>query len=451
VAIFSDITESKQAEEQIRNLAYYDALTGLPNRRLLLDRLAHQLQAQQRRGLIGAILFMDLDHFKTLNDSLGHHIGDLLLEQVAQRLQACLRKEDTPARLGGDEFVVMLAGQHSQAAHAADYARSVAERIKTQLSEPFHLLEHVHHISTSIGVTLFPNGDAGVDDLLKQADAAMYIAKGEGRNGVRFYEARMQTAADERLNLEKDLRAALAGDEFKLYFQAQVDGEGRLVGAEALIRWDSPLRGKVAPNQFLPLAEENGLILPVGDWVLRQACQCLAELDAQGCKLPHLAVNISARQFRQADFVERLSRCLEERQVAPQRLYLELTEALLVKNNREVIEKIKALKAMGVGFAIDDFGVGCSSLIYLKNLPLNELKIAQDFVRDIEHDPNDEIIVQTIIAMARNLKLSVIAEGVENANQVEILRRHGCERFQGYHFARPLPQEDFVAFVARLA
>jgi diguanylate cyclase (GGDEF)-like protein/PAS domain S-box-containing protein len=437
----------KQAMEKIRNLAYYDPLTNLPNRRLLLDRLEHQLLVQRRKGLYGAILFMDLDHFKTLNDSLGHHIGDLLLEQTARRLQTCLRKEDTPARLGGDEFVVLLAGEHTSADQAAEYALSVAERIKTQLSEPFRLLEHIHHISTSIGITLFPNDGAGVDDLLKQADAAMYTAKAEGRNGVRFYEARMQTAADERLNLEKELRLALANEEFVVYYQPQVNGERRMTGAEALVRWESPRRGLVMPAGFIPMAEENGLILPIGDFVLDSVCRCLAELEAKNMAPPHIAVNISARQFQQADFVDRLRLCLERAGISPRRLYLELTEGILARNDRNALAKIEELKNMGVGLSIDDFGVGYSSLAYLKTLPLDELKIAQNFVRDIESDRNDEVIVQTIIAMANHLKLNVIAEGVENRAQMDILANYGCRRYQGFYCAQPMPEEAFVAFV----
>lgn len=442
-----NISEIKQAMEKIRNLAYYDPLTNLPNRRLLMDRLEHQLLVQRRKGLYGAVLFMDLDHFKTLNDSLGHHIGDLLLEQTARRLQTCLRKEDTPARLGGDEFVVLLAGEHTGADQAAEYALSVAERIKSQLSEPFRLLEHTHHISTSIGITLFPNNGAGVDDLLKQADAAMYTAKTEGRNGVRFYEARMQTAADERLNLEKELRLALVNEEFSVHYQPQVDDERRMTGVEALVRWESPKRGLVMPSGFIAMAEENGLILPIGEFVLNSVCACLAELEAKGLAPPHIAVNVSARQFQQTDFVARLQGCLERFGVSPRRLYLELTEGILAKNDRPVLAKIRELKELGVGLSIDDFGVGYSSLACLKNLPLDELKIAQDFVGDIEGDDNDDVIVQTIVAMANHLKLSVIAEGVENRAQMDILKRYGCRRYQGFYCAQPMPKAEFVAFV----
>lgn len=450
VAIFSDITDMKEAEEQIRNLAYYDPLTGLPNRRLFLDRLDHALKTQQRHGLFGAILFMDLDHFKILNDALGHNIGDLLLEQVAQRLKTCLREEDTPARLGGDEFVALLHGQHIDAEAAAEHAMAVAKRIRETLSAPFQLTNHVHHVSTSIGITLLPNGHANSDDLIKQADTAMYRAKREGRDSIRFYQQEMQTTADERLHLETELRYALEHDQLTLYFQPQMNAAGQLIGAEALIRWLHPEHGLISPNRFIPLSEENGLILPIGNFVIRTACRFIVELEAHGIDLPRLAVNISPRQFLQADFVEHVQRCLEETGARPQQLFLELTEGLLIQCGSDTIAKIKTLKNKGVGFSIDDFGTGYSSLVYLKNLPLDELKIAQEFVLDIEHNHNDEVIVQTIIAMAKNLKLSVIAEGVENQAQMDILNRHGCHHYQGYFFARPMPASEFIRTYARV-
>ncbi len=445
-----DITERKQAEEKIKKLAFFDQLTGLPNRTLLLDRLKQAMTASMRSESYGALLFIDLDNFKTLNDTLGHDMGDLLLKQVAQRLTMCMREGDTVARLGGDEFVVILADLSTSEADAANATETVAEKILATLNQRYQLGDVAHHSTASIGATLFRGKRASIDDLMKQADLAMYKSKAAGRNAVRFFDPDMEIAVTKRAALETDLRQAIQEKQFLLHYQAQVVGAGRVTGAEALVRWQHPQRGMVSPADFIPLAEETGLILPLGRWVLETACTQLA-LWAIRPEMAHLtiAVNVSAHQFRQNDFVDQVLAVLRDAGANPQRLKLELTESLLVENVEEIIEKMYALKAEGVGFALDDFGTGYSSLSYLKRLPLDQLKIDQSFVRDVLSDPNDAAIARTIVALAQSLGLGVIAEGVETITQKDFLASADCHAYQGYFFTRPLPVNGFEEFTQR--
>jgi diguanylate cyclase (GGDEF)-like protein/PAS domain S-box-containing protein len=442
------ITEYKLAQEQINALAFYDALTELPNRRLLLEQLKRALLSHARDQRHGALLFIDLDNFKTLNDTLGHETGDLLLQQVAQRLLACVREADSVARLGGDEFVVMLQGLSADALDAASDAEQVGHKILDAFGPPFVLTGREYRSTPSIGITLFSQGAQGVEDLLKQADLAMYQAKAAGRNTLRMFDQGMQAAVDARVAMETDLRTALAQSQFVLHYQPVVGRTGMVNGAEALVRWQHPTRGQVSPGQFIPLAEATGLIVPLGQWVLDAACCQLAEWGDFG-RTRHLtlAVNVSTPQFEAPDFVAQVFEALERHGADPARLKLELTESLLAGNVEDVVQKMAALRERGVDFSLDDFGTGYSSLSYLKRLPLSHLKIDQSFVRDLLVDPNDEAIARTIIALGASLGLAVIAEGVETEGQLALLRAMGCETFQGYLFARPMPIEDFAALL----
>jgi diguanylate cyclase (GGDEF)-like protein/PAS domain S-box-containing protein len=458
VGTFSDITVRKEAEDEIRQLAFFDHLTRLPNRRLMLDRLAQALASSARHGRHGALMLIDLDNFKTLNDTLGHAVGDQLLIEVAARLKACVREGDTVARLGGDEFVVILEDL-DESAHAAVQAEYVAYKIQTQLGRPYQLDVTLdadspgvrnHHCTSSTGISMFLGNATGVDELMKRADTAMYQAKAAGRNTLCFFDPAMQDAVKSRADMEVDLRKAVFEDQLVLYYQAQVDSTGRVIGAEALVRWQHPERGLVPPGEFIPLAEETGLILPLGHWVLHQACTRLAAWAAQPEKA-HLtvAVNVSARQFSLPTLVDEVLALIEHTGAPPQKLKLELTESLLLENTEDIIAKMIALKARGVGFAMDDFGTGYSSLSYLKRLPLDQLKIDQSFVQDIISDSNDAAIARTIVALGQSLGLSVIAEGVETAGQRDLLEGSGCHAYQGYFFSRPLPLEAFEDFVSR--
>jgi len=448
VATLTDITLRKAAEDEIKSLAFYDPLTGLPNRRLLMNRLEQALVGTTRFHRKGALLFVDLDDFKTLNDTLGHDKGDLLLQQVAKRLTSCIREGDTVARLGGDEFVVMLEDLSANSLEAAQQAETVGSKILVALNQPYQLARFSHHSTPSIGVTLLGEQQEAVDEPLKRADLAMYQAKAAGRNTLRFFDPQMQAVVSARAELETSLRqATLAKDQFVLYYQAQVTGEGKLTGAEALLRWKHPQRGMVSPAEFIPLAEETGVILQLGHWVLETAC-CQLALWSSRAEMAHLtiAVNVSARQFHQRDFVDQVLAVLARTGSNPQRLKLELTESLLISNVEDVIAKMTALKAQGVGFSLDDFGTGYSSLSYLKRLPLDQLKIDQGFVRDILVDPNDAAIAKMVVALAGSLGLAVIAEGVETEAQRDFLADQGCHAYQGYLFSRPLPLEAFEAF-----
>ncbi|WP_296445802.1 EAL domain-containing protein [Rhodoferax sp. UBA5149] len=450
VATFSDITSSKTAEDEIKNLAFFDPLTHLPNRRLLMDRLEQAMAAGARHQRKGALLFVDLDDFKTLNDTLGHDKGDLLLQQVAKRLSTCIREGDTVARLGGDEFVVMLEDLSENALDAATQAEAVGEKILVALNQTYQLASYAHHSTPSIGVTLFADHQESIDEPMKRADLAMYQAKAAGRNTLRFFDPQMQAVVTARAVLETGLREAVLKNQFLLHYQAQVTGEHQLTGVEALVRWQHPQRGIVSPAEFIPLAEETGLILPLGRWVLEAACAQLT-LWAVRADMAHLtvAVNVSARQFHQRDFVDQVLAVLALTGANPYRLKLELTESLLVSNVEDVIAKMNALKEKGVGFSLDDFGTGYSSLSYLKRLPLDQLKIDQGFVRDILVDPNEAAIAKMVVALADSLGLAVIAEGVETEAQRNFLAGQGCHAYQGYVFSRPLPLQEFEALVMR--
>jgi diguanylate cyclase (GGDEF)-like protein len=440
------MTERKRAEEEIRNLAFYDPLTQLPNRRLLMDRLTQALSASERTGGDGALLFIDLDKFKTLNDTRGHDVGDVHLMQVARRLKDCLRECDTVARWGGDEFIVLLEGLGSDADEAARRTGLVTRKILASLNEPYQLEGLEHHSSPSIGVVTFRGRALSADELLKRADLAMYQAKGSGRNTVSVYDPSMQAALTRHAQLEADLRQALQGSQFLLHYQPQVGAGGQLLGAEALVRWNHPERGIVAPYEFIPAAEDSGLIIPLGQWILRTACLQLQAWSLRPATA-HLsmAVNISARQFYDGQFVEQTLAVLEETGIDPRRLKLELTETLLVKNLDGIVDKMHVLMQRGVRFSLDDFGTGYSSLAYLKRLPLEQLKIDRSFVRDIFDDENDVAIVRAIVTLGQSLGLQVIAEGVEEERQWRFLESIGCEAFQGYYFGRPLPIAEFEA------
>ena len=450
VATLVDISSRKAAELEINNLAFYDTLTGLPNRRLLLDRLRHALATSARSERHGALLFIDLDNFKTLNDTLGHDIGDLLLQQVALRLSHCIREGDTVARFGGDEFVVMLEQLSESLQDAATQTEAIGEKILLALNQPYDLAGHLHASTPSIGVTLFIDHELSIDELMKRADLAMYQSKAAGRNTLRFFDPEMQAAVTTRAALESDLREALLKRQFVLYYQAQVDSTRQLTGVEALLRWEHPKRGLVSPLEFIPLAEETGVILPLGQWVLETACAQL-QLWARRPEMAHLtiAVNVSARQLHHPQFVDQVLSALARSGANPARLKLELTESLLVTDVEGVISKMTALKSHGLGFSLDDFGTGYSSLSYLKRLPLDQLKIDQGFVRNILVDANDAAISKMVVALAESLGLSVIAEGVEEEAQSRFLALQGCHAYQGFLYSRPLPLGEFESFVAR--
>ncbi len=451
VAQFSDITEKKRQDEQIWTQANFDTLTGLPNRRLLADRMQQVMSAATRSGMQAALLSLDLDHFKRLNDTFGHSMGDRLLVEVARRLRASVRDEDTVARMGGDEFIVVLHELGCDLAEAAQHAELVAEKIRAELSRPYQLSDTEYHTSSSIGIVLFCGQLESQEELLAHVDVAMYQAKSKGRNGICFFDQSMQIALEKRSQLEAALRVALVRGELKLYYQLQIDDQGRPVGAEALLRWFHPQLGMVSPANFIPVAEDTGMILPIGHWVLETACEQLA-LWQQDEKLGALtiAVNVSSRQFGDAAFVEQVCGILENAGIRPEVLKLELTESLVLENVEETIAKMRELKGLGVKFSMDDFGTGYSSLSYLTRLPIDQLKIDQSFVRNISTDKNAAAIVHTIISMAHSLGLDVIAEGVETQVQREFLESRGCRAYQGYLYAKPLPVDELERKLACL-
>ena len=438
-----DITQRRENEDEIRRLAFYDPLAHLPNRRLLMDQLRHAMLSAGRSGQRGAVLLLDLDHFKQINDSLGHTLGDSLLLQVAQRLSFCVREGDILARPGGDEFVLVLEALAATDSEAAARAEVIASKILAVLGEPYTLNAKSYTCTPSIGLVIFPQNQGSMDELLKQADAAMYQAKAAGRNRVCFFDFALQAAAEAREALTEAIRQALVSQEFQLFYQIQVQHDGAVQGAEALVRWRHPTRGMVSPAQFIPLAEETGLILPLGQWVLETACAQLV-VWANAPQTAHwtVAVNVSALQFAQSDFVDNVMLALERTRANPHLLKLELTESMVVGNIDAIISRMNALRALGVRFSLDDFGTGYSSLSYLKRLPLAQLKIDQSFVRDLLDDPNDAIIAQTIVSLGHSLGLVVIAEGVETQAHRDELARMGCDAFQGYFFGRPTPAAD---------
>jgi diguanylate cyclase (GGDEF)-like protein/PAS domain S-box-containing protein len=459
-------TAQRAAAQEIEQLAFYDQLTQLPNRQLLVERLRHSQSRTARTGMIGALLFIDLDNFKTLNDTLGHARGDQLLQVVSARLSGCVREHDTVARFGGDEFVISLVDLDLDTEAAHDKALTVADKILDAMRQPILLDDHEHQGSCSIGITLFDQKEDTIDDLLKRADLAMYRAKAAGRNAARMFTPDMQTAVNARVEAEADLRRAVAQEEFILHYQPQIDLQGRVTGAEALVRWQHPQRGMVSPLEFIFLAEETGLIHALGRLVLESACRQFAKwstlfsksvgapaadsvgkTDAIAAVSLVLAVNVSVQQFRHPDFVDLVLAVVASSGIDPRCLKLELTESLLVDDVEATIARMSALKARGIAFALDDFGTGYSSLSYLKRLPLDELKIDQSFVRDVLSDPNDAAIARTIVALANSLGLSVIAEGVETAAQRDFLAQNGCTAYQGYFISRPLPAAGFEQFV----
>ncbi|HEX5843639.1 MAG TPA: EAL domain-containing protein [Pseudomonas sp.] len=445
----TDISERQRYQHEIERLAYSDELTGLPNRRLLLDRLQHAMDREQRENTLGALLFIDLDHFTTVNDSLGHLVGDGLLREVTARLAGSLRAEDTLARMGGDEFVVLLEGLDSSPQVAAEHAAAAGEKLLRSLNGSCWIDGHELSISASIGIALHPFGAQVASDVLKQADTAMYRAKHAGRNGLHFFAPEMQAAIDQRLQLQGELRQAIARNQLYLVFQPQLAlATGRVAGAEVLLRWRHPERGEIMPGDFIPLAEETGLIEELGVWVLEQACATLARWLPDWPQLV-LAVNLSPRELRQPGCVARVRDCLQRHGLPATALELEITEGVLVEDVEQCIANMSALKALGLRFAIDDFGTGYSSLTYLKRLPLDRLKIDRSFTADIHgEDGSGLMLVQTILVIARNLGLECVAEGIETQEQFDCLRDHGCSLGQGYHLSRPLREEVFLQWLA---
>ena len=445
VAVEREIDERKRSEADIHRLAFYDVLTGLPNRRLLMDRIAHLLAAAPRDHKISALMFIDLDHFKHINDARGHATGDALLRLAGERLAQLMRKADTVARIGGDEFVVLLAHLAADLHGAAHAAAQVAEKIRTAIARDFEIGGQSYHCSASIGVTLLPKAQQQAHDLLREADIAMYRAKAEGRNGIAFFEAAMQADVERRLTLERALARALDMGQLCMHVQPQVDRDGRVTGAEMLMRWPQPDGSFIAPGIFIPIAEESGLIVKLGHWALREACRAASLLAQAGRPVP-LSVNVSPAQFRQPDFASRVQAALAEHGTPAGALILELTEGLLIDQRDASLARMRELAALGIRFSIDDFGTGYSSLAYLTSMPLYELKIDKRFIDDT---PRDTAIVQAILAMARHLGLRVVAEGVETQEQADFLVAHDCDGLQGYLYARPMPLADFLAWLVR--
>jgi len=442
VATFVDVSERKAAEAEIEYLAFYDQLTRLPNRRLLLDRLQQALVASARSGSEGALLFIDLDNFKDLNDTLGHDKGDLLLKQVAERLSSCVREGDTVARIGGDEFVMMIEGLSCVPGEAAAQSKLIGEKVLRALNRPYPLANREHHSTPSIGVALFSDQKDNIDELLKRADLAMYKAKQAGRNTLCFFDPDMQAAVAARTAMESDMRIGLRDGQFLVHYQPQVNNRGELTGVEALLRWLHPALGSVPPSEFIPVAEASGLILSLGEWVLEAACrQIVAWSSEEATARLSVSINVSARQFRHPDFLDQILAAIDRTGARAENLKLELTESLLLSDVEDVITKMAALKACGVGFSLDDFGTGYSSLAYLKRLPFEQLKIDRSFVSDVVTNDNDAAITSAIVALARKLGLAVMAEGVETEEQRDFLVRQGCFTYQGYLFGRPVPIE----------
>lgn len=450
VVVQRDITERRQSEQDIHQLAFFDVLTGLPNRRLLMDRIDKQQGAAGRDGSFGAVMFIDLDHFKDINDARGHAVGDALLRSAAGRIAKLLRKGDTVARIGGDEFVVLLPGLGRERVDAAHRALAVAEKIRAAMFVCFEIDSQYYQSGASLGVTLFPRQElAGCDaqDLLREADTAMYRAKANGRNGIVFFEAAMQAEVEQRLSTARGLALALEQGQLQMHYQPQVDSAGRVVGAELLMRWRRADGSMVPPNVFIPVAEQSGLIGRLGHWAMRQACDAVVALAAAGHPLA-LSVNVSPVQFRQADFVQQVRQTLIDSGAAPHLLILEVTEGLLIEKFDETVERMHQLTALGLRFSIDDFGTGYSSLAYLRRMPLYELKIDRSFINDTPGDADGTAIVQSILAMARHLRLRVVAEGVETRAQADFLAANACDCMQGYLFARPAPFAELLAKVS---
>lgn len=445
VVIHEDVSERKLAEEKIRYMALYDTLTGLPNREMLADRMRQALAIAERHEYLFAVMFLDLDHFKDVNDTLGHPVGDKLLQGVAQRLQACVRASDTVIRFGGDEFVIL----QTDLSHV-DGCVTLAKKITAALNKPFYFDGHEVLTSTSIGITLFPFDDSDGEQLLKHADMAMYQAKAQGRNNYQFFDAQMHQEVGERIYLEKSLRQALGRGEFELVYQPQIAAEtGSLIGMEALIRWNHPQRGLISPADFIPLAESSGLILGIGEWVLHTACRQARVWHESGMDQFRVAVNLSAIQLRESDLVSSVSRILTETGLQGRYLELELTESMLMENVEQAVETLQRLNDLGVNLAIDDFGTGYSSLSYLSQLPVQRVKLDQSFVRDITTNGDSAAIAHAVMQLGHSLGLDVLAEGVESEEQMQYLQGLGCDALQGYYFSAPLTPEGFEYFVSR--
>ena len=439
LASFNDLTASKVAEERIRLLAYHDPLTGLPNRLLLSDRLAHALAMARRRQGHVAVLYIDLDRFKNINESLGHAVGDKLLWEIAHRLNTCVREEDTVSRLSGDEFVIVVENLQGQGDAAA-----IANKVHKAFEQPIQVDGRMLHASASIGIAVYPNDGDSAEVLMQNADTAMYQAKAQGRNTYQFFAPFMNAHVRERLELENTLRQALEREEFELYYQPIIDlNSGAIVCAEALIRWRHPEHGLVSPDKFIPIAEETGIIVRIGDWVLEQACRALSAWQAQGIQPPRLSVNISPRQFRQPGLAERIRLILARQGVDAHQIDLEVTESALMDQPELAARILQELKSMGLGIVIDDFGTGYSSLAYLKTFPIDKLKIDRSFVRDLHTDNSDREITLAVIALSHNLGLKVVAEGVENPDQLAFLKRHDCDSVQGFFYSEPKPAGAF--------
>lgn len=446
VGLQKDISSRKTSAEKIEYLAFYDHLTDLPNRRLLIDRLNHAFSSSQRSDREGAVLFIDLDNFKDVNDTFGHNIGDLLIQQIAIRLGSCMRAGDTVARLGGDEFVVVLEALSVQRIEAAKQVNAIGEKILAALNKPYQLETHEYRGSCSIGAVLFYDHKHSAEELLKRADIALFRSKNAGRNTLTFFNQEMQDAINERVAIGQEMRIALEGQQFILHYQRQVDSEDHILGAEALIRWQHPQRGLLSPAQFISLAEEEELILPIGQWVLEAACAQLKAWEKGALTRDLiLSVNTTAKQFHQVDFVAQIKTLLKKYDINPKLLKLELTESTLLKNTEDAITLMNTLREIGVRFSLDDFGTGYSSLQYLKRLPITQIKIDQSFIRDIVTDGSDKVIVRTIVVMAQSLGVSVIAEGVEREGQRQLLLDIGCTQYQGFLFGRPMPIDKFEA------
>lgn len=445
VAIQHNVTRRRLAEAQVSHLAFYDQLTGLPNRRLVLDRLQHALPTTTRKHECGALLYIDVDNFKVVNDSFGHNTGDELLRQVSARLTSCVRATDTVGRLGGDEFLVLLEGLSDSIDTSASQVVGVGEKIRECIAKPYHLKEHTINCSVSIGATVFQGQGEDVETLLKRADLALYQAKAQGRNALRFFDWDMQSAMDKRVAVERDLRTGLKKKWFSLFYQPQVDASGRIVGAEALVRLLHPVRGVVLPGEFIAVAEETGLIVTLGDWVINAACDQLAQWAAIPVMADlSIAVNVSARQFHQGDFVSSVRTALTRSGARASRLKIELTESVAIVCLKDTVAKINALRGDGVCFCLDDFGTGYSSLSYLRQLPFDQIKIDQSFVQDLPSDPDACSIVRTIIALGKTLNLGVVAEGVETQSQKDFLEEHSCTLYQGYLYGQPVPVEQLM-------
>lgn len=446
---FRDVTERQQAQALISYQASYDVLTDLPNRRMVMDQLQQTLARCRRNGMLSALLFLDLDGFKTINDTLGHAVGDALLKQVAGRLVSSLRKDDTAARLGGDEFLLLLSEFEGDRETVQRQVSKVVEKLREGLAHPYQVEGHNLYATPSIGVVLFPLDNETADDVLLRADSAMYRSKDAGRNTISFYLPGGDGERESLLRIQTDLHKAMELRQLQLHWQPQLDKEGVVCGAEALLRWNHPEMGLLAPEKFIRIAEENGLIRELGDWVLLEACQMINRLKQElpDCQLPNIAINVSPQQFRQADFAERIRRVLEQQGVEPWRITLELTENMLARGLDEITRKMGDLKRIGVRFSIDDFGTGYSSMAYLRRLPLDEIKIDKSFVADLASDQDTVSIIEAIITMASKLGLHVVAEGVESHKDGEFLRKRGCNSFQGFHYSRPMGEAEFFDYL----